>query len=236
MTPFVTMTLLVAAVYTASKVAMFRRLPAARQAAYLLLWPGMDPRPFRESRPPAGLALMAWGALKMAVGAALLQARTGVTPVDLLLVMLGTGLLIHFGLCDVLAGFWRRRGIPVERLFVNPAASRTLAEFWGRRWNLAFRAVAHARIFTPVKRRWGARWGVAATFAFSGLVHELLLSVPAGGGWGGPTLYFLLHGALVLAERRWKIEGRLWTLFWLLAPLPLLFHPPFLRAVLVPLL
>jgi len=114
-------------------------------------------------------------------------------------------------------------------------AARSLGEFWGRRWNLAFTAVARDRIFKPVARRWGAGWGTMATFAFSGLLHDLLISVPAGGGYGLPTLYFLLQGGLVLAERRWRIEGRAWALFWLAAPVPLLFHPPFLGAIIRPL-
>ena len=119
---------------------------------------------------------------------------------------------------------------------MNPVAARSLGEFWGRRWNLAFSAVARERIFKPLARRWGAGWGVIATFAFSALVHDLLISVPAGGGYGLPSLYFLLQGALVLVERRWRIENRAWTLFWLLAPAPLLFHPPFIRAFLTPIL
>jgi len=66
-------------------------------------------------------------------------------------------------------------------------------------------------------------------------LHDLLLSVPVGAGYGLPTAYFLLQGGLVLAERRWKISGRLWTWFWILAPIPLLFHPAFVRGILGPL-
>ncbi|MGZ8781078.1 MAG: hypothetical protein ACXW31_14245 [Thermoanaerobaculia bacterium] len=56
-------------------------------------------------------------------------------------------------------------------------------------------------------------------------------------GWFGmPTLYFLLHGVLVGLERRFPcLASRAWTLFWLVAPLPILFHPPFLRGVVWPL-
>ena len=35
-------------------------------------------------------------------------------------------------------------------------------------------------------------------------------------------------------ERRWAVASRLWTLGWVLIPAPLLFHPPFVRTVLVP--
>ena len=92
------------------------------------------------------------------------------------------------------------------------------------------------RLYRPVAARWGPAWGVMATFAFSGVLHDLLISVPVGAGYGLPTLYFLLHGGLVLAERRWKIESRTWTLLWILVPLPLLFHPAFVSGILRPLL
>ncbi|HVE42183.1 MAG TPA: MBOAT family protein [Planctomycetota bacterium] len=230
------MLLAVAVTYLAFKTLTSRRLAFGRALGYWTLWPGMDARPFAETRPAPGAGLMAWGLCKMAVGAALLMLRTEVPALDVVRVFLGIGLLVHFGLCDVLAGFWRARGVTVERLFVNPAASRTLGEFWGRRWNRAFHAVAHEFVFRPVVRRWGAAAGVLATFLFSGLLHEVLISVPVGAGYGLPTAYFVLHGLLVLAERSWGLTGRVWTLFWVLAPLPLLFHPWFVRGIIVPLI
>ena len=226
----------VAIVYVLFKALTTRRLAFGRALGYWTLWPGMDPRPFAETRPAEGPGLMAWGLLKMALGAACFVLRTGRPEVDLLLVFAGIGLLVHFGICDVLAGFWRSRGVAVERLFVNPAASRSLGEFWGRRWNLAFHVLARELVFRPIARRKGPAPAILATFFFSGLLHEILLSVPASGGYGLPTCYFLLHGILVLAERRWRLAGRVWTLFWVLAPLPLLFHPWFVRAVIWPLL
>lgn len=237
MTPVDRMLLGVGLVYVVFKALTFRRLSPGRAFGYLVLWPGMDAGPFTRTRtaPAGGIGLVAWGACKMSIGAGLLCVRIGIPALDLVRVLAGIGLLVHFGICDVLAGCWRRRGVPVERLFVNPAASRTLGEFWGRRWNLAFHAVARDFVFRPTARRWGAVAGILTTFVFSGILHELLLSVPAGGGYGLPTAYFALHGMLVLVERAWKVEGRTWTLFWVLAPAPLLFHPPFLRAFILPL-
>jgi len=222
--------------YLAFKAITSRRLAFGRAVGYWALWPGMDARPFARTGPATGPGLMAWGLCKMALGAALLASRTGIREVDIVRVFVGIGLLVHFGLCDVLAGFWRARGVTVERLFVNPAASRTLGEFWGRRWNRAFHAVAHEFVFRPAVRRWGGGAGILATFLFSGLLHELLISVPVGGGWGLPTAYFALHGLLVLAERKWGWGGRPWALFWVIAPLPMLFHPWFVRGIIGPLL
>lgn len=251
MTPLGLMAALTAGVYLAFKAWTWRPLPAVRAAAYLLLWPGMDPEPFRRRQtspstdeavdgggPPAEWregppALLAGGILRALAGVALLSLPSGRPVLDALGRLAGTGLLVHFGLCDVLAAAWRRRGVAVERLFDRPSVSRTLAEFWGRRWNLAFSAVARERVFRPLARRWGTAAASLGTFAFSGLVHELLLSVPAGGGYGGPTAYFLLQGTMSALERRWAVVSRLWTLGWVLIPSPLLFHPPFVRTVLL---
>ena len=225
MTPWTRMVLITAAIYVLCKALMFRP-----SLGYLILWPGMDPAPFGERRTSDGLRLAAGGLARMTAGALLLFWAGH--PV---VVLAGLFLLVHFGLCDVLCGLWRRGGVPVERLFVNPWASRTLGEFWGRRWNMAFHAVAKRRVFLPVARRWGTSAGLAATFLMSGRLHDLLLSVPAGGGYGLPTLYFALQGAGVLLERRWRISGRLWALGWVLLPAPLLFHPWVVEALILPL-
>ena len=90
------------------------------------------------------------------------------------------------------------------------------------------------------------RAALAATFLFSGLVHELAISVPVRAGYGLPMTYFILQGLLVLFEttlhhagfpinrRPWL--GRLWVWFWIVAPLPILFHRPFLAGVVWPLI
>lgn len=235
MTAFDRMILGVALVFLAFKALTARRLAPARALGYWTLWPGMDARPFATTAPASGAGLLAWALLKMGAGAGLLFVRVGIPAIDVVRVFAAIGLLVHFGLCDMLAAFWRLRGVPVERLFVNPLASKTLGEFWGRRWNLAFHAVARDYVFRPAARRWGGGAGVLLTFVFSGVLHELLLSVPAGGGFGLPFAYFLLHGLLVMAERRWGVGGRTWTLFWVLAPAPLLFHPWFVRSLIWPL-
>jgi len=72
----------------------------------------------------------------------------------------------------------------------------------------------------------------------------MALSVPVRAGLGLPLLYFLLQGGLVLVERALAARGRplggatgrAWTVFWLVLPLPLLFHRPFLAGVAWPLI
>ena len=78
------------------------------------------------------------------------------------------------------------------------------------------------------------RAAALAVFAASGILHDLLLSVPAGGGYGLCTLYFLVQGAGVVVERRFR--NRLFTVAVVLLPLPLLFHPVFMQAVMLPML
>tara|TARA_B100000949_G_C13863546_1_gene277596 strand:+ start:42 stop:323 length:282 start_codon:yes stop_codon:yes gene_type:complete len=82
-------------------------------------------------------------------------------------------------------------------------------------------------------------------FVFSGLVHDVVISVPAGGGYGRPTLFFLLQGVAMFFERsrvgRSLGLGRGWcgwlfTLVVLLGPVGLLFHRPFVVEVVVPFL
>ncbi len=126
-----------------------------------------------------------------------------------------------------------------------PLLATSVSEFWGRRWNTAFRDVTHRFLFRPLSAWLGPRGGLAAGFLFSGVVHELAISVPAGAGYGGPTLFFCLQVPALLIERSrpgravglghgWR--GWLFTAVVLIAPAGLLFHPPFVRRVILPFL
>ena len=122
---------------------------------------------------------------------------------------------------------------------------RRVSEFWGKRWNTPFRDLTHRFLFRPATRRLAMPVALLAAFAASGIVHELVISVPAGAGYGGPTLFFLLQAAAILAERSaagrraglgggWR--GRLFAAVVLLLPAVILFHPPFVNDVVVPFL
>jgi alginate O-acetyltransferase complex protein AlgI len=218
-------------------------------------WPGMRPWAFAAefAGPRPGAArLLVVGLLVTALGAALLllaraQGTAGPRVVPaLFLGLAGLGLTLHFGLFAALAGFWRARGMAVVPLFDAPLRSRSLAEFWGARWNRAFSEMVQIAVERPLARRIGTARATFATFLFSGLLHELALSVPAGAGYGLPLLYFTVHGGLTLLEPRLGIGplargprawwGNAWATAWVLLPAPILFHPPFLDACIVPLL
>jgi alginate O-acetyltransferase complex protein AlgI len=190
------------------------------------------------------------GAARIAAGALLVAAAKAAwswwgSPIaTAALLLVGLSLVLHFGLCNVVAAGWRRLGIDCGPLFRAPARSRSLEEFWGRRWNLAFSEMAAAAVYRPLSPWIGRGAALYAVFLLSGLLHEVAITVPVRAGHGGPAIYFALHGALVLIERALArrgrpiggVFGRAWTAVWLIAPLPLLFHPPFVRATLWPLI
>lgn len=192
----------------------------------------------------------AFASLKILIGAALIW--TGVQPalsINSLFAgwtgMVGLVFLLHFGLFHLLALAWRAAGVPVKFLMRAPLLSRSLGEFWGERWNTAFNELAAKFLFRPLLRPLGVPAATMLVFLVSGLVHDLILSLPARGGYGLPTLYFLLQGAGILFERthaarRWGISGgirgRVWTLLVTGAPVFWLFHPAFIRNVILPFL
>lgn len=212
-------------------------------------WPGMRPSLFarRRSVDTRGAAEIAGHGVRMLVaGAALFVCARMIaatpmeqTPKQVLVTLVALpalSLMLHFGLFDLVAGFYRLRGVPVEKLFRAPLRARSLSEFWSRRWNVGFSEMIALVVHRPLRRTAGEHVALAGSFLASGLLHELAISVPVGAGYGLPTAYFLLHGALVAVERRMeRPPGRLWTIFWLAAPMPLVFHPPFLRGVVWPL-
>jgi hypothetical protein len=227
-------------------------LPGARflafTLAFTLAWPGMRPGAFAAEGPPpvrvgiaAGAGCLAAGAILLAIARSLVGSR----PMAATWVALAAlSLVLHFGLFRLLAAFWSARGIPVGPVFVAPEQSASLRDFWGRRWNTAFSDLTSLAVYRPLTRRFGPHAGVAGAFVFSGVLHELAISVPARGGYGTPLLYFLLHGALVALERALDARGlfpsgpwaRLWTAAWLIVPVGLLFHAPFREAIVLPLL
>ena len=181
------------------------------------------------------------GLTNVLIGLAIIFAIAGVAPSPFAgawVAMIGFVVFLHCGVFTLLAAFWRGRGRDVVPLMNAPLLGASVTDFWGRRWNNAFRDAAHAVVFRPVTRRFGAAAGVVAVFLLSGLAHEVVISVPAGAGFGGPTLYFALQAAGVLLERRCSIRStlvwRLRAIILLAAPLPLLFHAPFVSDVCLP--
>jgi alginate O-acetyltransferase complex protein AlgI len=227
-------------------------LAPARTAGYLLLWPGMDPERFFAGTAPTQPAPVEWccAAMNTAIGLALLTWATWLDQhADLTLVgwlgMCGLIFVLHFGLFHLLSLAWRQAGVDARQIMEWPIFSTSLGEFWGRRWNRAFRDVAWTYVFRPLVRQVGPARATMAVFLVSGVVHDLVISLPARAGWGLPTLYFVIQGCGTLLEHSTLgkrlglgrgIVGRLFCLVTVAAPLPLLFHPPFAQRVIVPML
>lgn len=144
-------------------------------------------------------------------------------------------LILHFGILTFLAGVWRWQGVPVGVLFNAPFKSKSLREFWGFRWNIAFAEMTAIAVYRPLRSKFGDATGRAGGYLFSGLAHELAISVPVNAGYGLPTAYFIIQAIGAWLERRFGVSGRLWTMFWVLLPVPILFHPPFIAEIVLPL-
>lgn len=229
-----------------------RDVPLWKQVGYLVAWPGLDADAFLSRHPsPAKPALREWqfGWFKFGVGMLLLFFAARVPIEDPYVTgwvgMVGIVTVLHFGTFHLLSCAWRDVGVNARPLMNWPLVAASLSEFWGRRWNTAFRDLTHRFLFRPLTGRLGARTALCAGFAFSGLVHDVVISLPAGGGYGGPTMFFLIQSAGLLTERSRigrslglgrSFPGRLFTMTILLAPIGLLFHRPFVTGVVVPFL
>lgn len=125
----------------------------------------------------------------------------------------------------------------------GPLLTNNISEFWGRRWNIAFRDLTNRFLFRPLVSQCSPRQALTLGFLASGLIHDLVISVPAGGGYGGPTLFFVLQ-SLAISISRSKLgkrlglkngwRGWLFAAFALLTPVGLLFHRPFVLEIILP--
>lgn len=228
--------------------------PVWKHLAYLFAWPGMDVDVFlgiRKSRlvlPTTGEWFFAMG--KMLLGAALVwlvvPAANGSNALIVgWIAMIGIVLILHCGLFHLLSCVWRNAGIPAAPIMIWPVLSQSLSEFWGRRWNMAFRDLTYKFLFLPLTPRLGPIGAMLVGFVISGLIHDAVISGPAGGGWGLPTCFFILQAAGILFERsRWGkgmglgrgAVGWMYCVLLIVVPSPLLFHEPFITNVILPFL
>jgi Membrane bound O-acyl transferase family len=246
------------ALYGGCKWLTYRQAPIASDArsralGYLAAWPGMDAMAFfsgssRVSRPSASEWIAAVSKTIFGVVLTWVVARTAWPAHPLLtgwIGMVGTTFILHFGSFHLLSLCWRQAGVDALPVMRNPLRSTSLAEFWGRRWNTAFHELASRFTFRPLRRIAGASAASLLTFVVSGLIHELVISVPARAAYGLPTGYFVLQGLGVASERTpwgrrlglgegWR--GWAFTVVVVAGPAFLLFPPPFVHRVILPML
>jgi len=228
------------------------KLSAGRLLGYIFIWPGMDAPAFFEQgsvpRPPLQEWILAL--LKTDIGAIVIW---GVVPMigpgqplfSGWIGMWGIAFLVLFGVLHLLSLIWRALGIDAKPVMQSPAYSTSLTEFWSRRWNTAFTDLMHGLCFKPLAKRFGTNRALVAIFLFSGVLHECVISLPAGGGYGLPTLYFVIQALGVLFEHsqtgrkfRFGTGWRGWCFVLLIAGPPAFihFHPIFVRNVVLPML
>jgi predicted DCC family thiol-disulfide oxidoreductase YuxK len=224
-----------------------------RRLGYLFAWPGMDAISFfddtaRIAKPAGSEWLTATAKTLSGIALLIAEARGTFSWPPLLtgwLGMVGAVLILHFGSFALLSLAWRSAGINAIPLMQKPLRSTSLAEFWGRRWNTAFHELATRFTFRPLRRALSPTAAALLVFVASGLLHDLVISVPARGGYGLPTAYFLIQGLATAAERSsfgrglglgsgWR--GWLFTILTVAGPAVILFHPPFVHNVILPML
>lgn len=246
---------LAAALFAACKAYTWARARGAstpwRTLAYFLLWPGMDAKAFLDTRAravPPRLPESLFALAKTALGIVLIWIVAPRATDPLLkgwIGLFGAIFILHFGTFHLLSVIWRRAGVQAEPIMRAPILAASLGELWGRRWNLGFHDPAHDFIFVPLAPRIGAPLAALMVFFVSGLIHDLVISVPAGAGYGLPTAYFVLQGLGVLFERSSPgrklglgrgLIGRIFAIVIAAGPVYWLFHPPFVRNVFLPFL
>jgi len=255
--PWVFMWSLAFSIYAGLKWLTWRKVRAPlrhstwRSIAYLLAWPGMDAESFLDIKrrvPAPAPRIWIRAVLETGIGAVMFWGLARSLPPHHLMLrgwigMIGLVLLLHFGTFQIAALFWQNLGIDAEPIMAAPLRSQSLSELWGRRWNLGFRQLGHDLVFSPLRRIVGIKGAGFLVFLVSGLIHDLVISVPAGGGYGRPTVYFVLQGLGVIVERSTLgrntglgsgLCGWLFTLIVSLGPIVLLFHPPFVQNVIIP--
>jgi predicted DCC family thiol-disulfide oxidoreductase YuxK len=258
--PWVFMWALAAGIFMGCKWMTWRKAGASfhpnigRSFAYFFAWPGMDAAEFLrekksdECEPSKRRWLFA--AAKAITGFALIlfAARGALEAAPLAtgwIGMLGVILLLHFGLFELVALSWQTGGVDAKPVMQSPTSATSLAEFWSRRWNTAFNVLVHDLVFRPLARKFGVTSATLGVFLISGILHDLVISLPARAGFGLPTAYFLFQGVAVLAERTMfgcriglgkGFRGWLFTLVCAGGPAFWLFHPPFVTNVILPML
>jgi len=157
--------------------------------------------------------------------------------------MTGVVSVLHFGVSHVSSLVWRSCGVNALHIMDKPLLAQSASAFWGHRWNLAFRDVMHGFVFRPLAPLVGTVGATVAVFVVSGLIHDAVISFTGGGGWGLPTLYFVIQAAGVFVERSRAgrriglgrgVTGWLFALAVIAGPAGLLFHGPFIEHVVVP--
>ena len=228
-----------------------QRLTFLQWIAFALTWFGMNPGVFSRrtmNKKSQGIQLIRFGVSRILIGLLLclaayfisksFTADVWTTILMTVCLLAGLSFILHFGILNINSGIWNVFGFGTYALFKDPFRSLSLAEFWGRRWNFAFSEMTSIAVHRPLKKFTNHKFATIVAFAFSGLLHELAISLPVNQGYGLPSLYFVIQAVALLLEKKIQLKSKtlkhIWVLFWLIVPIPLLFHQYFLEGIIWP--
>jgi hypothetical protein len=265
-TPVIRMFALISTAFTGMKVItttiVYRDRPSiltfTQWLAFVFTWAGMRAEIFEQigaKSLPGTKQIILNGLSKIAIGLLLILASHKLVMIEMhtsiryilitSILLIAFSLILHFGVLTISAGVWRYFGVDTYYLFREPLKATTLNEFWSKRWNIAFSEMTSIAVFRPLKQRVNAPVALLAAFIFSGLLHELAISVPVNSGYGLPMIYFVIQGLAVSLEKiliqrkvldvQKVVIGKIWLLLWLVVPLPHLFHRAFVTEIIWPL-
>ena len=113
-------------------------------------------------------------------------------------------------------------GVRPPICFDEPWKSKTIAEFWTR-WNLSIAQQLRAIFYKPVLERGYRQLAEFSVFISSALLHLLPIYVLGGSTKAkrSTALFFLCQPVLIMFERKFKLQSRLWVqlALWSVAPL-----------------
>ena len=126
-------------------------------------------------------------------------------------------------------------GILLPPVSNAPHRCNSSADLWGRRWNRIHGDWLRDTVFSPLRRK--PSLALMATFAVSGLLHEVLVNVPlyavyGVSQFGSMLVFFFIQAGWVAVERRWlrRSAAKRWlALLVLLVPSPLVLNEGTLR-------
>jgi len=240
---------LILVLLTGMKVIMATNYPALeftfpKWFLYCFTWVGMNPQIFFKYRATPDYSLLTRGVIYLAIGASLLLfIRFGLHPTSIpegiqyyglsLVILVALSQILHFGLLNISAWLLQVVKYPAYSLFRSPLQSESLRDFWGKRWNLAFTEMTSVAVYRPLSKKWTTTQALLASFIFSGLLHEVALSLPFNTGYGFPLLYFAIQLMLIAIEEKIfeRKPGKAWVILGLILPLPILFHPAIMKGV-----
>ena len=160
--------------------------------------------------------------------------------------MIGLVLLLHFGLLDLLALAWRTRRRERAAAHAPPDPRQIPRRLLGQALEHRLPRLAHDFLFEPLRRTLGPTVATAAVFLASGAIHDLVISRPRPRrlrpadallrSSNSPACTLERTNTLRRTFTRHPLLGRAFTIVFVVAPLPLLFHEKFVRNVILPFL